>query len=181
MIFEEQIHLIIALSFLSNMEVSSTVTGQVSLAWSKTLQTPTVNTLPQDLRGMPLLIRMGRISLNFFEVGCTLAVMASIQPGSRMCGPVQERNFCRKGSWYQISDIYEPYLLCMIMVFFVLTRNSFISSLDELQHQQEIVCVHACACVCAYVCVCVCAYVCVCVCACVRACACVRTCACMCV
>ena len=64
-ILVEQIHLIMILSVLTSLLVSSVVTGQVSLAWSKTPRTPAVKTFPRNFKEMLLFERTGSNSLNF--------------------------------------------------------------------------------------------------------------------
>ena len=79
-IFFPHIHLTIALSVLYSRRWSSTVTGQVSLAWSRTALTHAENTSPRCCGDIALLVRMGRSSLKLFHEDLILAVTASAQP-----------------------------------------------------------------------------------------------------
>src|SRR5271163_318253 len=74
------IHLTIILSVLSNLCISSTFIGHVSLPYTSTLCTQALYNLPFTLREAPLDVRIGDNSLNLAHAHLTLALDASSAP-----------------------------------------------------------------------------------------------------
>ena len=76
----EQIHLTIALSFLTSRWMSTTLTAQVSLAYSRTLRIQALYTCPLTFSEMPLFVSTGSKLWKFFQAALTVSVVASKQP-----------------------------------------------------------------------------------------------------
>ena len=79
-IFLLHIHLTIALSAVTNLALSVTVMGQVSLAWSITRRTHALKMPPLWSGDIAELVRIGRSSLKLFQAHLIRTVIASWQP-----------------------------------------------------------------------------------------------------